>query len=431
MLLDARGVGVRLGRLRAFIHRGTLQGAREGALRGWTVAVKDNIAVQGWPLTCASAALEGYQAPYSADVVQAVLGEGAAVVGKTNMDEFGMGSRSRHSAHGAVRNPRDTTRTAGGSSGGSAAAVGAGAVRAGLGSDTGGSVRLPASYCGVAGFKPSWGVLSRWGLVSYAPACDVVGLLARTAADCAVLFEALLPGSQCRDPTALALAPPGAPVALRALTFGVPREWAPFVCDARALDAVLQGTHVRVRSVSIPSLRDAAALYADYVCMQAASTLARYTGVFTGAGAVPRVSADADGFGAHVRAYQHARLGPEVVRRVDAGRRLLATPGCWEGAVARVQQLQAEFARVFADGCDLVLGPTARYAAPALDAPPDPDEDVFTVPASLAGLPAISLPLGARDARGVAGVVGTQLVGPPRSDWLLLQAARELEGLFQ
>jgi len=303
-------------------------------------------------------------------------------------------------------------------------------------------MRLPASYCGIVGFKPSWGVLSRSGLVSYAPACDTIGLMATSVADCIRLFEALLAGHACSDSTATALEPPSnahppsEPFPLEGLVMGIPREWEPFIADpaaAKVFDSVLRRLDeagVRLRPVSVPSLADVLSVYSDHVCMQASSTLARYTGLFLGADARPPVYSSTLGFAAFVSEYQQTHLGPEVLRRIEKGRRLASTAGYWERTEARVGLLQRDISRVFSEECcDFIISPTAVHVAPKLSAPPDEFEDIFTVAANLSRLPALSAPL--MHAPVIEETVGTQLIGRYRHDRFLLRVALQMEQAFQ
>jgi aspartyl-tRNA(Asn)/glutamyl-tRNA(Gln) amidotransferase subunit A len=396
-----------------------------GALHGVPVAVKDNLVTLGLPTTCGSRLLEGYVSPYEATAVRRLRAAGAVIVGKTNLDEFGMGSTTEFSAFGPTRNPRDRSRVPGGSSGGSAAAVAAGIVPIALGSETGGSVRQPAAFCGVVGVKPTYGRVSRYGLVAYASSLDHVGVFGATVADAARAL-AVLAGPDPRDATALAAPPPdylaavaGVPAApgarsLVGLTVGVPTEYFPEGLDARlrarchqALEC-LRELGATVREVSLPHTALAIPAYYIIAPAEASSNLARFDGVRYG----QRVPAES------VRVMlerTRAQFGAEVTRRILLGTYVLSAA------------ITADFGRVFADGVDVLFTPTAPTVAPQLGALTDPYTmylgDCFTVPANLAGIPALSVPVGRVDGLPVGG----QLMAPHGADARLLEVAAHLE----
>jgi aspartyl-tRNA(Asn)/glutamyl-tRNA(Gln) amidotransferase subunit A len=339
--------------------------AREpgGRLDGVTLAVKDNLATIDLPTTCASRLLEGYRSPFEATVVRKVREAGALIVGKTNMDEFAMGSSTENSAYGPTLNPHDRARVPGGSSGGSAAAVAAGYVRMALGSDTGGSVRQPAALCGVVGIKPTYGRVSRYGLVAFASSLDQVGTFGRSVRDAAILLD-VVSGHDPRDATS-ARAPElrsteAADREATGLVVGVPREYMPESLDPavrrateRAMDA-LRESGCEVRWVSLPNSHHAIPCYYVIAPAEASSNLARYDGVRYG---VREEGRD------NLEMYERTRhlFGVEVKRRIMVGTYALSAGYHDEyyGAAQRARTLIAgDFRRVFADGVDVLLTPT-------------------------------------------------------------------------
>ncbi|PWY98169.1 amidase signature enzyme [Testicularia cyperi] len=440
-------------------------------LSGWTAAVKANICVAGHPVTCSSRMLHTFEPTFDAAVVELLRSAGAKVTHQTNCDEFGMGSSNLHSYHGVVRNPASpdtpppnaaddrswdssTARVAGGSSGGSAAAVRAGLARLALGSDTGGSVRLPAAYCGVVGLKPSYGLLSRWGLVSYADSLDTVGILTRNVSDVRSAFE-ILSKHDPRDPTS---ASPEArtrateiahqigssfsstsssnsedATSLAGLRIGIPQEYFPKEIHARVMNpfrravAAVESLGAEVVPVTLPATRSALSAYYIISCAEASSNLARYDGVEYGFHAPPSTRAG----GEHpYAATRTAGFGDEVRKRILLGTFAL-TADAFDNYFLQASRVRSavrdDFARVFriqnallagrdagavssSEGVDALLHPSAVNTAPtlkeALDASSAADslaeytQDVLTVPASLAGLPAMSVPAGTADDDG-------------------------------
>ena len=410
-----------------------------GRLPGVPVAVKDNMATVGFPTTCGSKILEGYQSPYEATVVRRLREEGAVIVGKTNLDEFAMGSSTENSAYGPVRNPHDPARVSGGSSGGSAAAVAAGIVSGALGSDTGGSVRQPASFCGVVGVKPTYGRVSRYGLVAFASSLDQVGMFGSTVADAAELLQ-VVAGHDPRDSTSVDRPVPDfsaeRDLGAEGLVVGVPTEYfgaalEPGVqarCQA-ALDA-LEANGAQIREVSLPNTPYALAAYYVIATAEASSNLARFDGVRYGL----RDSAGED-LGEMYERTRTAGFGPEVKRRILLGTFAL-TAGYHDQYYGRAQRVRslvsADFGTVFGGGVDILFTPTSPTVAfPLGERVRDPLQmylaDVFTVTANLAGLPAMSVPVGTSDGLPVGG----QLIAPEWGEATLFRAAFALESALE
>jgi len=414
----------------AAADRRRTSGAARSAIDGVPVAVKDNMVQQGEPTGCASRILEGFVSPYTATVVERLEAAGAVVVGRTNMDEFAMGSSTENSTGGPTRNPWDRERSSGGSSGGSAAAVAAGLVPGALGSDTGGSIRQPASFCGVVGMKPTYGRVSRWGLVAFASSLDQIGVFGRTAADAAVLLE-VIAGHDPRDSTSLPEPPPGLVAALdgdvSGLVVGLPREY--FVeagVDPDVLERVREGVAeleragAKVREVSLPNTRFAIATYYLIATAEASSNLARFDGVRYGR----RV--EGGGLDEMYRATRSEGFGPEVKRRILLGTYVLSA-GYYDAYYRKAMQvrtlLRGDFEQAFR-GCDVIATPTTPEVAFRLGEKSDDPlkmylSDVYTVSCNLAGLPGVSVPCGL--AHGLP--VGLQLLGPPLEEARLLRVA--------
>jgi aspartyl-tRNA(Asn)/glutamyl-tRNA(Gln) amidotransferase subunit A len=399
------------------------------ALAGVPLAVKDVLNLAGEPTTCGSRILEGYRSPFTATAVERLEAAGAIVVGKTNMDEFAMGSSNENSAFRPVLNPWDAERVPGGSSGGSAAAVAAGLAALSLGSDTGGSIRQPAALCGVVGLKPTYGRVSRWGLVAFASSLDQVGPFARSVADVS-LAAGLLFGQDPRDATSaerpvpdLAAALDGGPAGLR---IGVPWGFLEKGVDEGVLAAfresvrTLQGAGAQIVDVSLPYLPHAIATYYLVATAEASSNLARYDGVRYG----QRAAGANDLRGMYGETRDHG-FGPEVKRRIILGTFVLSS-GYYDAYYLRAQKvrtlIRSDFERAFQD-CDLMATPTSPTPAFRLgEKTGDPLQmylaDIFTVPANLAGIPGLSVP------GGFAGhlPVGLQLLGRPFDEATLVRA---------
>jgi aspartyl-tRNA(Asn)/glutamyl-tRNA(Gln) amidotransferase subunit A len=403
------------------------RGEARGPLDGIPIALKDNIVQAGEPATCASRILEGYVSPFDATAVARLRAAGAVIVGRTNLDEFAMGSSTENSSVGPTRNPWDLARSPGGSSGGSAAAVAAGVVPAALGSDTGGSIRQPAAFCGVVGMKPTYGRVSRFGLVAFASSLDQIGPFARTAEDCALLLGAIA-GHDPHDSTSLPEPAPRVELTgdVSGLTLGVLREAedaSPGV-RARVLEAVaeLERAGAKVREVSLPHTRYGIAAYYLIATAEASSNLARYDGVRYGRRA-------AEGDGGVTALYERTRaegFGAEVKRRILLGTYVLSA-GYYDAYYRKAQQVRTLLRRDFDaafERCDAVVLPTTPETAFRIgEKSSDPLAlylaDVFTVSANLAGLPGVSIPCGLD-----AGLpVGLQILGRPREEGTVLRIA--------
>jgi aspartyl-tRNA(Asn)/glutamyl-tRNA(Gln) amidotransferase subunit A len=417
------------------LDRRVAAGEDPGPLAGVPVAVKDNICVQGQPTTCASRILEPFLPPYDAHVIERLRAAGAILFGKTNLDEFAMGSSTENSAFGPTRNPHDLARTAGGSSGGSAAAVAAGLAPLALGSDTGGSIRQPAALCGIVGMKPTYGLVSRYGLVAFASSLDQVGPRARSVDDAALLLE-VLAGHDPRDATSdtRAVPPLREPGDLKGLRLGLLREGlgeglAPGVRSAvEAAVRKLAAGGARVEEVSLPLTRHGIAVYYIVAPSEASSNLARYDGVRYG------LRAEGDTVEEMFSGTRGEGFGPEVKRRILLGTFALSS-GYYEAYYGRAQKVRAamrhELERCFAD-VDLLVSPTTPTPAFALGEKADDPlamylSDVLTVLANLCGVPALSLPCG-RTPDGLP--VGLQLTAPRFGEAVLFRAARAAEALL-
>jgi len=411
-------------------------GEEPRALEGVPVAIKDNMCLVGARCTCASRILEDWRPPYNGTVVERLLAAGAVPIGKTNLDEFAMGSSTENSHFGATRNPWDTSRAPGGSSGGSAAAVAAGAAPLATGSDTGGSIRQPAAFCGVVGMKPTYGRVSRYGLVAFASSLDQIGPFARDTTDAGLLLDAIS-GHDPRDSTSSTktCSPVSAAVDradVKGLRIGMPREYfalgmAPGVEGAvREAASALEGAGASIEEISLPNTEYAVATYYVIATAEASSNLARYDGVHYGH--------RADGTRNIVDLSSRSRaegFGPEVKRRVMLGTFALSS-GYYDAYYLRAlkvrARIRADFDRAF-ENVDIVLGPTTPTVAFGLgEKTADPVSmylsDIFTISANLAGIPAVSVPCG----EGEDGLpVGLQLVAPAFEEERLFAAARAYE----
>jgi aspartyl-tRNA(Asn)/glutamyl-tRNA(Gln) amidotransferase subunit A len=411
------------------------RGARRSEIDGVPVAVKDLFATKGVPTTAGSRILEGWVPPYDATVVEKLEQAGAVVVGKLNMDEFAMGSSNENSAYRPCANPYDLGRTPGGSSGGSAAAVAARQVHGTLGTDTGGSIRLPAAFCGVVGVKPTYGRVSRYGVIAFASSLDQVGPLARNVEDAALLLGRIA-GHDPRDHTSaarpvddyLATLEDGA----RGLRVGVPREWFQGGVDAGVEKAVRGALHAyeklgaRLVDVSLPHAKYGIAAYYLIAPAEASSNLARYDGVRFG------LRAEAKGLREMYAETRERGFGAEPKRRIMLGTYALSA-GYYDAYYLRAQKVRTLVRRDFDEAfraCDVIAGPVAPGVAFKLgERTEDPLQmylaDVFTITCNLAALPGLSVPCGMDAASGMP--VGLQLLGRPFDEATLLRAARALE----
>ncbi len=407
-------------------------------LYGIPVAVKDNICTRGMPTTCGSRILAGYRPPYDATAVERLTAAGAVIIGKTNMDEFAMGSSNEHSAFGRVRNPWNEECAPGGSSGGSAAAVAAGMVPAALGSDTGGSIRQPASFCGVTGLKGTYGRISRYGLVAFASSFDQIGPIANDAEGCALLMQALA-GPDGRDSTAIEAECPDLLSDLDAgfagLSVGVPEElggWDLDPASAAALDEAsraLSAAGSDSGAVSLPGMETSIACYYVIANAEASSNLARFDGVRYG------MRAGGDTIDSLYSSTRTAGFGEEVKRRILLGTYVLSAGyyDAYYGKALAVREMIREAFRDIFSRIDLLMLPTTPGPAFRLGERIDDPvsmylSDIFTTPANLAGLPAVSIPAGL-SAEGLP--VGIQLIAGAGREDILLRGARGLEKLFR
>ncbi len=411
------------------------KGERLGELAGIPVAVKDNICTEGLLTTCSSRILHNFIPPYDAHVVRRLREEDAVIVGKTNMDEFAMGSSTENSGFFPTRNPWDTERVPGGSSGGSAAAVAAEMAYLGLGSDTGGSIRQPAALCGVVGLKPTYGRVSRYGLVAFASSLDQIGPLARTVADAALLAK-VVSAYDPRDSTCVKREVPdyvaGLEGGVKGCRFGVPREYFGEGLDAdteRAVENAIEALHglgAETVEVTLPHTAYAVAAYYLIATAEASSNLARYDGVHYGYRSA--------GSGDIVELFSEARaegFGAEVKRRIMLGTYGLSA-GYYDAYYLKASRVRAlmksDFDRAFEE-IDFVIAPTSPSPAFKLgEKLDDPLKlylcDIYTIPANLAGIPGISLPCGISE-EGLP--IGIQVMGKPFDEEGVLRAARALE----
>jgi aspartyl-tRNA(Asn)/glutamyl-tRNA(Gln) amidotransferase subunit A len=421
---QARGIDVR-----------RQKGEPLGLLGGLPVAVKDVLCTRGQPTTCGSKILQNFVPPYDAHVIERLRQADAVILGKTNMDEFAMGSSTENSAYQTTCNPWDLRRIPGGSSGGSAAAVAACETPLALGSDTGGSIRQPAAFCGITGLKPSYGRVSRFGLVAFASSLDQIGPLAHTVADAALLLQAVA-GHDRRDSTSVDQPVPAYSQSVdqpvRPLTVGVAREYFTAGLDAeieqsiRAALKVYEALGAKVVEVSLPHSPYAIATYYLVATAEASSNLARYDGVHYGHRTAVRSNL--------IDMYKRSRgegFGPEVKRRVMLGTYALSSgyKDAYYLKALKVRRLiREDFDKAFAQ-CDVVMGPTSPTAAFKIGEKSDDPlamylSDIYTISCNLAGIPGISIPCGfTRDGLPI----GLQILAAPLAEEKLLRIARMFE----
>jgi aspartyl-tRNA(Asn)/glutamyl-tRNA(Gln) amidotransferase subunit A len=412
-----------------------LERSTRGSLAGLPVAIKDNICVKGLQTSCGSKILGTYHPPYNATVIERLYNAGAVIIGKTNCDEFAMGSSNENSAFGPVRNPWDTSKVPGGSSGGSAAAVASGIVPVALGSDTGGSVRQPASLCGVLGLKPTYGRNSRYGLVAFASSLDQVGIFARKAEDVAQVLS-VIAGRDPHDATTADVSVPDYKKALNGDLKGA-RIGFPSALFGKGLDSevaaavkevveVYKELGVEIVEVELAHASYAIAVYYIIATAEASSNLARFDGVRYGFRAE-----DAAELRQMYRKTREEGFGPEVKRRIMLGTYVLSA-GYYDAYYRKAQQVRTliknDFTTAFKQ-CDAIITPTAPTPAFALGEKVDDPlamylNDIYTVTANLAGIPGLSVPCGLSSGRLP---IGFQLLGPYWSEPTLLKMASEYE----
>ena len=405
-----------------------------GPLTGVPVQIKDVMCTEGVPTTCASRMLENFVPVYNATAVERLIGQGAVMLGKGNMDEFAMGSSCENSAFHPTRNPWDLDRVPGGSSGGAAASVAAGEAIYALGSDTGGSVRQPAALCGVVGLKPTYGLVSRYGLIAFASSLDQIGPVGRSVMDCALALNAIA-GNDPRDATSVRREPTDYTATLgqdiKGMRLGVPEEYFVDGMDSGARKAVeeavstLEGLGASVRPVSLPTTRYALACYYIIAPSECSANLARYDGVKYGYS-----YQDTNDMWEAMEKTREYGFGPEVTRRVMLGTYALSS-GYYDAYYLKAQQartlIRQDFERVFQD-VDALVTPTSPVTAFKIgEKTGDPVQmyliDVCTLPVNIAGLPGLSVPCGFSDGLPV----GMQLIGPHFSEEILLRTAHAYE----
>ncbi len=407
-------------------------------LKGYAIAVKDNICTKGMRTSCGSNILHDYKAHYDSTAIERLNAAGAVMVGKTNMDEFAMGSSNESSAFGPVKNPWDTSRVPGGSSGGSAVAVASGVVRAALGSETGGSVRQPASLCGIYGLKPTYGRISRYGLVAFASSLDNIGIFGQTAKDVASVLG-VIAGRDHRDSTSADVPVPdyveGLETNISGKKIGVPRALFGEGLDDEVREKVesaienYRGMGAEIIDVELPYAKYGIAVYYIIATAEASSNLARYDGV--------RYGFRAEDTSALRQMYFKTReegFGPEVKRRIMLGTYVLSS-GYYDAYYAKAQKVRALVKRDYQNAfsqCDAILTPTSPSVAFKIGAKSDDPlamylNDVYTVSANLAGIPGISVPCGL-SSEGLP--IGFQLVGDFWSEGTLLNMAAKYGDQF-
>jgi aspartyl-tRNA(Asn)/glutamyl-tRNA(Gln) amidotransferase subunit A len=415
------------------VDRRIASGEDPGPLAGVAVALKDNMCTRGVPTTCSSRILEHWRPPYDATIVSRLAGAGAVFVGKTNLDEFAMGSSTENSAFGPTRNPHDPSRVPGGSSGGSAAAVAAGFVPAAFGSDTGGSIRQPAALCGVVGVKPTYGRVSRYGLVAFASSLDQIGPFAASVEDAALLFE-VVGGHDPMDSTSVDEPAPsvfaGLGDGVEGLRVGLTKEFvegadADVVSRVEEAARALEKAGAVISDASVPAAVYGLSAYYLIAPAEASSNLARYDGVRYG------LRVDGDDITSMYTATRAAGFGAEVKRRIMLGTYALSA-GYYDAYYGQAQRVRTLIIRDFEAAYayhDLLLGATSPTTAFEIGAKTENPltmylSDVFTIPSNLAGHPAISVPYGTGD-DGLP--VGVQVLAPALAEPLMFRAAAALE----
>ncbi len=415
------------------------KGELNGVLAGVPVAVKDNLCTEGMRTTCSSKILENFVPTFSAEAVVNLEKAGAVVIGKTNMDEFAMGSTTETSAYGVTRNPWNTDHVPGGSSGGSAAAVAAGECYFALGSDTGGSIRQPASFCGVVGLKPTYGTISRYGLVAYGSSLDQIGPLTKNVADCAAVLE-VIASHDVKDATSINRKEENKDTDFTAalvddvkgMKIGIPRDYFGEGLDGEVKDAVLAAARqlaakgAVVEEFDLSLVAYAIPAYYTIAAAEASSNLERFDGIKYGYRA-----ASFEGLHDMYKKTRSEGFGAEVKRRIMLGSFVLSS-GYYDAYYLKALKVKAMIKNAFDDAFakyDLILGPVAPTTAPRLgESLSDPLKmylgDIYTISVNLAGLPAISLPCG-KDSKGLP--IGLQLIADSFQEKKLIQAAYTYE----
>ncbi len=437
-LNDTLNAFLQIDRAGALRHSEELDAAADdsrGALAGIPIAIKDNICVRGLQASCGSRILGAYQPPYNATAVERLNAAGAVIIGKTNCDEFAMGSSNENSAFGPVRNPWDTERVPGGSSGGSAAAVAAGIVPVALGSDTGGSVRQPASLCGIVGLKPTYGRISRYGLVAFGSSLDQIGIFGRNARDIGAVLG-VIAGRDTHDATTSDIPVPNYKSEierdLKGARIGVPRELFGEGLDSEvraSVEGVIEGYRelgAEIVDIELPHAKYCIAVYYIIATAEASSNLARFDGVRYGFRAE-----ESPELRAMYRRTRDEGFGAEVKRRIMLGTYVLSS-GYYEAYYRKAQQvrtlLKRDFEQAFTQ-CEAILTPTTPTTAFLLGEKTDDPlsmylNDIYTCTANLVGIPGISLPCGLS---GGGLPIGFQLIGTYWSEATLLRLAHAYE----
>ena len=414
------------------VEEGIKNGRYTGPLAGVPIAVKDNICTKGQKTTCSSKMLENFVPTYDAQAVKQLEDAGMVILGKTNMDEFAMGASGENSAYGVTRNPNASDHIPGGSSSGSAAAVAARTAIAALGSDTGGSIRQPAGHCGIVGLKPTYGRVSRYGLVAFASSLDQIGPMAQTVEDAAILLQAIS-GHDPKDSTSADQPVPDFEAALgkdiKGLKVGIPAEYFTSGNHAGVSEAVrntvsqLESLGAELVEIRLPHADAVVAAYYIIACAEASSNLSRFDGVRYG-----QRAQDVNGLMELFSRTREEGFGPEVKRRIILGTYVLSS-GYYDAYYSRAQKVRSLVARDFAEAfkkADIIVGPTSPAPAPkigdsALDHLQTYLADIYTIPANLAGLPAISVPCGSVKEGGAELPIGFQMTAPHFREDLLLK----------
>lgn len=417
------------------VQKGIEDGTYTGPLAGVPIAIKDNICVKGKTTTCASKILENFVPQYNAEVIDRLEQAGLVIIGKTNMDEFAMGSTTETSAYGVTRNPWDLEHVPGGSSGGSCAAVAASECYYALGSDTGGSIRQPSSFCGVVGLKPTYGTVSRYGLIAYGSSLDQIGPVAKDVSDCAAILEAIA-SHDPKDSTSMERDDCDFTEALvddvKGLRIGIPRDYMGEGLDPEVNDAVMKAAKVLeekgaiVEAFDLRLVKYAIPAYYTIADAEASSNLERFDGVKYG-----YRTEDYDGLHNMYKKTRSEGFGPEVKRRIMLGSFVLSS-GYYDAYYLKALRTKAlikkEFDRAFRN-YDIILGPAAPTTAPELGKSlSDPMKmylgDIYTISVNLAGLPGMSVPVG-KDSKGLP--IGMQLIGNVFEEKTLIRAAYTYE----